>query len=33
MAALSTHWTGDWVDLRDGVEVVVKRKILAPAGK
>jgi hypothetical protein len=30
--ALDTHWIGGWVRLRAGLDVVEKRKNLAPAG-
>ena len=29
--ALGTHWAGDWVGCRAGVEVVMKGKNLGPA--
>jgi hypothetical protein len=28
----STHWTGGWVDSREGLNAVEKRKIPAPSG-
>jgi hypothetical protein len=31
--APGTHWIGDWIGLRAGLDAVVKRKILSPAGR